>query len=1769
MGARPYFSKSTAEIETLFKQNLNNVNVLQQLVCELSHREKPRAAELREEIASALDSQEVPKRKNTPEGIRSELSKKLPEKEVTVDTPSAAPSERTSSLASSQVQLTFETIQAPPKQDLDGNRAKVINVIQYLAALARVNSVVVTDLEKYQSVLWLSEIPRHATHCYARIWGAEESVPDDVWIEIKKMPEPSLAPVPKNCEPWASELNLRTPDTSPVLPQSITVMITVVDPETGELYEEAQQKSLSENPLVASAWNAYLQQKWQPWSLAYKKYIEIQKVFGALYSTYQDQQRLGEQFELVMSLGLLTWQQPNGQVVRRHLLVAKASLEFEAAIGRFVVKPAPDGDQAEVEFEMLEQECFPTNAHSLVMAGRGLRDNFWDRTLSDSVLASISNSLEGQGRGQYDPAVDSPSGAKASEIPLIEFAPALILRKRSQKGLLNILADMLKQVENGLEIPVQFLELCEAVDLAEQAVEQDDPGESRVLLPDHIYFPLPANDQQRQIIHKLNKQRGVLVQGPPGTGKSQTISNLICHLLATGQRVLVTSKSPRALEVLHDKIPQTVSPLCISMLGSGTEERESLDRSVSGILTKLNNKNDFETARKLEELEQKLSRGRKEKAQAEYALIALREKETFQHSIADGAYLGTAAAIATKLLEDGPRYEWLEDAIGEIDRMPLSASEIDELCVLLQEVPREAEAELKQYVPDVARDIPDCECLRSIWRELAGFEETIKYSEESLKTLSGQAISRASCELVTALLDLLVRLVAEIHSVKRRPLPWIGAAVRDVLADLDTPWKQLCKLSTDRLDQVKALAEQTQAFTVEMPAGIDLVRLSGDAQCLHDHFAAGGKLKQFGIFEHPTIKKHGENVRQVRLNGQICLEKSLLLKLLDYIKVKKLLADIWSLWLGKAVCESEKHPLMQIAEIDEQLEALHHVIELYETRAEVITAVAAIPGLSRPSFENEDSLEDLSQICRTVLVQANMRQVTQKLLSEEARVSGVAARANAHPLCSDLLKAFKERDSDRYCEIMDRLSLKSAMCQRVLLKQTLLKNLGSRAPLFASTIHDENDVQLAVQHLKELANAWAWCQASSWLSAFLSCDDQMLERNVKRLEAASAKALEELAAEKAWSHCFSRMTRAHQQHLVSWSQSMRRLGKGTGKHAHKHRLDAQRSLNQCKGAVPAWVMPLHRVYETVEASPGAFDVIIVDEASQCGFEALPLLYLGKKIIVVGDDKQISPEAVGIDRAHVFNLRDTHLKGFHHAASFDIENSLFGHGQIRFGSRITLREHFRCVPEIIRFSNDLCYRNNPLIPLKQVPPNRLEPLKAMHVSSGYREGSGQATVNRPEAEMLVQQVLECCKDRRYDGMTMGVIVLQGDAQAKIIEDMLVRRLGTEEMQERRLLCGNPYSFQGDERDVVFLSMVAATNERIGALVQEKDMRRFNVAASRAREQMWLFHSVTSNDLSASCFRRKLLHHFYETTKHSVAGILVDELQRMAHVANRWREKAPEPFDSWFEVDVALRIAGRGYTVIPQYEFAGKRIDLVIQGGSAQLAVECDGDHWHGRDQFEADMQRQRMLERCNWVFFRVREANYIIDAEKALGPLWGMLESKGIFPNNSQNQNEAPDEPNFGAGLGESAESFEEEYDDKDAGDTDGEGDDADDEEAGAEELAAEPAEPLEGCPLTINAALNLRPADLRKLILEAMRVLPNCSCVRGALPTIILKRCRIRTKGAPRKLFERKVENQVAAMIRDGHLVAYKSKNDRLKLGCWVDVRSCFRQFTDILEAEA
>jgi superfamily I DNA and/or RNA helicase len=102
-------------------------------------------------------------------------------------------------------------------------------------------------------------------------------------------------------------------------------------------------------------------------------------------------------------------------------------------------------------------------------------------------------------------------------------------------------------------------------------------------------------------------------------------------------------------------------------------------------------------------------------------------------------------------------------------------------------------------------------------------------------------------------------------------------------------------------------------------------------------------------------------------------------------------------------------------------------------------------------------------------------------------------------------------------------------------------------------------------------------------------------------------------------------------------------------------------------------------------------------------------------------------------------------------------------------------------------------------------------------------------------------------------SMGVIVLRYGAQGGLIEDLIDVRLDTAVREHHNIKVGTPEHFQGDQRDVILLSMVV-DGDNARAATGRGDQRRFNVAASRARDQMWLFHSVTPDQLSSKDLRR---------------------------------------------------------------------------------------------------------------------------------------------------------------------------------------------------------------------------------------------------------------------------------------------------------------------------
>ena len=691
---------------------------------------------------------------------------------------------------------------------------------------------------------------------------------------------------------------------------------------------------------------------------------------------------------------------------------------------------------------------------------------------------------------------------------------------------------------------------------------------------------------------------------------------------------------------------------------------------------------------------------------------------------------------------------------------------------------------------------------------------------------------------------------------------------------------------------------------------------------------------------------------------------------------------------------SEERPLTDdsvhsvLANLEELLPALDRVLAAEQSRAGMVSVVARIPGLTLPQWPDEAAWSTLRRAALAVDASAQLHAAQGELAALRTRVESCVVR-DPGDLVPTALDAIDARDPKAFAAARSGAEERRQVAARVQRRDDLAGRLASQT--LAPTLTELAADGPWADRLADYEAAFWWASAEAWLRDMLDASSGGAASRVAVLNDEIWGLTASIGEHLAWRTCLASLTPAQKLHLMLYQKAMARYGQGRGKYSARYLAVAQSELEQCRGAVPAWIMPTFRVAESLSPASDAFDVVIVDEASQSGVDALFLWWLGKKVVIVGDNEQISPDAVGVALEPVFAMRDQLIGDQPIGSVISPQTSLFDLGEIAFtGNRTHLREHFRCMPEIIAFSNRISYASAPLEPLRQFGADRLPPLRSRHVAGATRSVGVRGYLNRDEAHEVAETVVGCLSKPEYDGKSMGVISLTGEHQARYIERLLLERLGPDELLSRKIKCGDAYAFQGDERDVMFLSMVAAPTDqgnRLAALTSDVYRRRFNVSASRARDQMWLFHSVTQSDLNPDGLRSKLLEHFLHPKEAGDAPDLGVVTERDPHPA----------FDSLFEQRVYLRIAARGYQVRPQVEAYGYRIDLVVTGGQSRLAVECDGDEWHGPEQFEHDLARQQDLERVGWRFVRIRESEFYFDPDDALRPLWARLNEVGMRP----------------------------------------------------------------------------------------------------------------------------------------------------------------------------
>ncbi len=1067
----------------------------------------------------------------------------------------------------------------------------------------------------------------------------------------------------------------------------------------------------------------------------------------------------------------------------------------------------------------------------------------------------------------------------------------------------------------------EIIELIDDDEVLDKNTCDDDIEKEKVNDTTEIFFPNPANLEQKKIVKSLNNGN-VAVQGPPGTGKTHTIINIISHLLATGKSVLVVSEKKEALSVIKKKLPNNLQNLVISMLAGDKQTQKETEESLRKIIEMVDQHDEKEMLQKIDFVTTEMINIEKEISRLVNLQINTYIQENKKIIINDKEL--TASQWMQKINLDNVL---IDDC--KMNDIIVSAEELN--FITMQD--KELLNELITYHIST-KELVTLDEIKQIEKMCIMLSNTTYESYKNIK-INSEPISD---ELISQELETLL-------------LQWYENE-NDYQLDYKE-YENYIELS----EEERKLRRNSIRYDIIVPNNLSRKELVDFLNKLN----GSGKV---GYLQRLINNKYAE----VKVNNisilEDCSNKQIIIDYLRYQEVKE------------QMLEQEKY-FQKILTKDVKLTDIEKIFTFYEEFIENNKHIRETNNLNNNGIdlfklekENSDfeMLKTYNEVLKTISYVSKFEKSLKVIENQIDKKEKIFV--DYVEFKNDLIA--NKVDHQKYVEFLNNVAIledKHFKSNKIIkIKEKMDKMSDS---MYLKLINDE----ITTDILKYWNDNYIFTQISK-----LGNEDY--RKNIINLKNKKMDKTKELIEAKSWLAMINKIGQREKEAMQTWDMLMRKIGKGTGKTAPLNRKKAVIEMKKIQNVIPVWITTRKQVSELFSYNPHQlFDVVIYDESSQSTIEALNVIERGRRKLIVGDHKQISPTIFEKEES-VNQIRNNYFSQMEHAL-ISYDTTLFDYANAKYKS-IQLKEHFRCLPEIIEYSNQLQYSGS-MIPLRVV--NEKEKLKPVvehvYTETGYID---MKKVNIVEAEKIIEIIKEMINNESYINKSIGVISLLGQEQALKINELIISEFSIEIREKYDIKVATSYEFQGDERDIIILSMVSARKEgedeiKIRALTNEMYRQRFNVAASRAKDKMILVHSILPQNISnKECLRLGMLDFFLGFDERQIRF-----------------EQAKVKFDSIFEEEIFKALNNNGYHVIPQYEVNHFKIDLVVEGQSGKIAIECDGEKYHGPEKFEDDMRRQQILERAGWQFYRIRGRHYFSDKEGTINNLLEYLISENILP----------------------------------------------------------------------------------------------------------------------------------------------------------------------------
>jgi KaiC/GvpD/RAD55 family RecA-like ATPase len=445
-----------------------------------------------------------------------------------------------------------------------------------------------------------------------------------------------------------------------------------------------------------------------------------------------------------------------------------------------------------------------------------------------------------------------------------------------------------------------------------------------------------------------------------------------------------------------------------------------------------------------------------------------------------------------------------------------------------------------------------------------------------------------------------------------------------------------------------------------------------------------------------------------------------------------------------------------------------------------------------------------------------------------------------------------------------------------------------------------------------------------------------------------------------------------------------------------------RSLTQ---VFPLWAGKIQDIGRFLPFASELFDLVIVDEASQVNIaEIVPAFYRGRSFCVVGDDKQLGLNASGLfalNRQFERLMWNKCFSGVNRVVSYDkalekklivsqcsILDLILCDDHLFSIPKVRLNEHFRSLPQLARFTSEQFYDGELLI-MTEVGQNvQKSCFEAIQVDGQRNQGSKVVQAEIDQALEILHHLIRRnsylqapLAQHQFTGKpTVGLLCFVTD-QRKELEQQIQDRFSEEELQAHQVRVGTPEEFQGNERNIMILTLGLDLSGRFAKGFYENP-NRFNVATSRAIHYTYFVYVGIPK--TAKLLKDYLRHfgcriHELDGTQNDLA---IEQTENILDSRISWRFNESN-IESEFEHRVAEYLrefiqqnGGDSRLVLyNQVESCKKRLDFVLLSTHNHdcCAIEVDGQHHFsedGRSYSEAHLARVAILERAGWKIIHV-------------------------------------------------------------------------------------------------------------------------------------------------------------------------------------------------------